>query len=64
MATYDVKESCNKCGGKNEVKPNDTEDGFVNEAFTKCIDCGFEDYWAHGFFESSQYIESKCRKDS
>jgi len=61
MATYHVKDSCNKCGGKNEVKANDTDNGIISEAFTKCKDCGFDDYWAHGFFESSQYMESKCR---
>jgi len=51
--------SCNKCGElENQVViGNLREDG----ASTKCKSCGFEDFWAFGFFESSQDIESKAK---
>lgn len=62
--------SCNKCGGDNEVTVTDTLDGHtITEASTKCDDCGFEDYWAYGWYESGQdgynscgkYIANQCR---
>jgi len=62
MAEYHVKESCNKCSGENElIKPSCDESG-VYETKTKCKECSFSDYWAYGHFESSQEIESKCKK--
>jgi len=61
--TYDVLESCNKCGCDNYVTPTATMDyGRVCEASTKCKSCGFEDNWFYGHFESSQDTESKCKK--
>lgn len=57
--------SCNKCSGENEVTVTDTMDShFITEARTKCKDCGFEDYWAHGCFESGRYGYDKCKKYS
>ena len=49
---YDNCSSCNKCSGTNKVKIIDTIGYTICECETKCEDCGFEDYWAHGFFES------------
>lgn len=60
--TYHVLESCNACGGVNSVAVKDTINHHVCEAETKCWDCGHEDYWAYGFFESGQHLESKCDK--
>jgi len=60
---YHVKESCNFCGGENDiVKITDSMEGRIHECETKCLDCGEIDYWATGFFESSQNIEGKCKK--
>ena len=59
---YHVIDSCNACGGDNEVKVKDTINYHICEAETVCSDCGHQDYWAYGFFESSQDIESKCDK--
>lgn len=57
---YHCIDSCNKCGGVNQtINPSLDERG-VYESKTKCNDCGFIDYWAYGFYESSQEIESKC----
>jgi len=50
---YQNKKSCNKCGGKNELLKAIIDDGLIYEVETKCKDCGFDDYWAHGKFESS-----------
>lgn len=61
---YHCYDSCNKCCGVNEFEVTDFVDGHIMECKTKCKDCGFEDYWAHGFFESGQEIESKCQKYS
>ena len=58
---YHCYDSCNKCGDVNDVQVTDSMEGHLMECKTKCIKCGFEDYWAHGFFESSQDIESKCK---
>jgi len=58
---YHCHNSCNNCGGENEVSPTDSLDGRLLECRTECKSCGFSDNWAHGFFESSQNIESKCK---
>ncbi|NRA76723.1 MAG: hypothetical protein HRU18_00825 [Pseudoalteromonas sp.] len=57
---YHCHDSCNKCGEVNEVDVTDTMDGRMMECRTTCETCGHTDYWAHGWFESSQEIESKC----
>lgn len=51
---FQDKDTCNKCGGCNKF------DGFAwmdsdSEIKTKCLGCGFEDYWQFGFFYSSHY---------
>lgn len=62
---YDDSWSCNNCSGDNEItKIVDTLNGYMCECETKCNECGFEDYWAYGRFESGQYIVSKCKKYS
>jgi len=58
---YHCYDSCNKCTGVNEYNVTDSLDGRMLECKTKCKDCGHEDYWAYGFFESSEYFESKCK---
>lgn len=50
---HDNKYICNKCGGKNDVAIGDMIEGHITECLTKCKQCGFEDYWTYGFFESS-----------
>lgn len=62
---YHRLDSCNKCGGINNKNA-----GFSNPfsadgshcAKTRCDDCGHEDLWDTGFFESGMEIESKCKK--
>ena len=62
MGKYHVKESCNYCGGLNEVTDiTDSFEGYIHECETKCKDCGKHDYWATGHFMSSQMIEGKCK---
>ena len=52
MSKYHNKHVCTECGGINSfVKPSIDEIG-IYETATKCDDCGFEDYWAYGFFQS------------
>lgn len=58
---YHCNDSCNACGGVNEVTPVSKDGYHLEEAETKCKACGHEDYWAYGFFEGSEEIESKCR---
>ena len=62
MIEYHVLESCNRCSQTNDVELIDTINGHACEAKTKCLTCGFKDYWAYGFFESSQERESNCEK--
>ncbi len=62
VITYHRKETCNNCGGLNEIKWVDGEDGIMHEGETKCTCCGFSDYWAHGFFASMQDGYDKCEK--
>ena len=58
---YHVKESCNKCKGKNQLTGKQYLDGgVICEAETKCEACGFEDYWSYGFFESSSEMVGNC----
>lgn len=61
---YHVPKSCNYCGGTNAIKVVAHLDRTMCECKTVCEnkDCGKEDYWAYGFFESSQEIEGKCEK--
>lgn len=61
---YHCYDSCNKCGGLNSYDITDTVDGHISECETSCVNCGFEDYWAHGFFESGESMESNCKKYS
>ena len=58
---YHCYDSCNKCSGNNDYDVTDSLNGMIMECKTKCRDCGFTDYWAHGYFESSQGMESKCK---
>ncbi len=65
MTKYHEPSSCNKCGkGINDfIGFPVTIESHLCETKTKCIDCGFEDYWAYGWFDSScceDGIESKC----
>ena len=57
---YHCHDSCNACGENNDVTVTDTMDGRMMECRTVCRDCGHTDYWAHGWFESGQEMESKC----
>ena len=49
---FQKKESCNKCGGNNEILDALIDAYVMFEADTRCKDCGFEDHWAEGLFES------------
>jgi len=60
MTAYHKPESCNKCKGKNRfIKPS-YDSGHLHETATKCEECGFDDYWACGFFESGSDMFSNC----
>lgn len=59
---YHIPASCNKCGEINAVDWVSQIEGHLCEAKTKCESCGFQDYWAYGFFESSQEMKGKCKK--
>ena len=61
---YHLETSCNSCGGETFVDPISHDDGYLAEAKTLCRDCGFKDYWVHGFFQSSSEIKSNCLKYS
>lgn len=62
MAEYHVNVSCNKCGGKNDLVNSSFDERGIYETETKCSECGFDDYWAYGHFESGQEMESHCKK--
>lgn len=59
---YHCVESCNKCNGNNELINPSYESQFLHETETKCESCGHNDYWADGYFESSQDGLNKCDK--
>lgn len=54
--------TCNKCGGSTEVEIKETIEGHISECKTKCKVCGFEDYWAYGYFESGCEGYDACTK--
>lgn len=60
MTEYHNPNSCNKCSGENKIISESYEQGSLSEAKTKCSFCGFEDYWAFGFFQSGSEMISKC----
>ena len=51
MKPYENKSFCKKCGDKNQVKTTATDEGYTSEAKTKCNSCGYEGFWAYGWFE-------------
>lgn len=62
---YHRLDSCNKCGGLNNrnvsfANPFDADSSHC--AKTKCHDCGHEDLWDTGFFESGMEMVSNCKK--
>lgn len=61
---YHCEDSCNKCGMdfSNELFDTSYEGSVLLEANTKCKECDHEDYWAYGFFESSQDGLNACVK--
>jgi len=59
---YHQPESCNRCKGESELTLKLFIESHLCEAATKCNECGFTDYWAYGFFESSSEMESNCEK--
>ena len=68
---YDRLDSCNKCGGlNNECESNPffsdhcggTKTICIGGTKTICIDCGFEDYWAYGYYESGQDMVGMSKK--
>lgn len=61
---YHCHDSCNACGGVNIYQVISTDGGHLSECKTECKECGHKDYWAYGFFESSQEMEIKCNKYS
>lgn len=64
MGEYHVVRSCNKCKGTNSLSRESFDNGYLCEAYTKCDSCGFEDFWAYGWFESGAEMESNCEKYS
>lgn len=58
---YHCYDSCNACVGVNAYEVTDSIDYRIMECETECKECGHKDYWAHGWFESGQEMESKCR---
>lgn len=61
---YDLKTSCNYCGGENNEVTDiiDNINEHISECKTTCKDCGKHDYWDTGHFMSSSQIEGKCKK--
>lgn len=53
VSIYDMPSTCNKCGGPNNKLARDPFYEGCGETETKCRDCGFDDYWSYGHFESS-----------
>lgn len=59
---YHDSSTCNKCGGENVIEVTEVVAGGVGECSTACKECGFEDYWAYGKFNSIVDGYNKCRK--
>jgi hypothetical protein len=61
---YHNIDACKKCGGQNITTPKAIDGGVISEAEIKCLDCGYRDYWAEGWFESSQDVVPEATKPS
>ena len=60
---YDDPASCNNCGKmSNMVDDQDYIQGRMSEAKTHCIECGFDDYWTYGKFNSGADGYNNSRK--
>ena len=51
MSNYDNKHHCNNCTGENEIVVVSMDGGYISECDTKCIKCGYANYWAYGYFQ-------------
>ena len=56
------KYSCNICKGKNEITVMFKVKNIIYECGTRCKSCGYEDWWAYGFFNETKTGIDKCRK--
>jgi len=54
---YDNYQICDKCGGQNNLTYPIYDGYCISEANTKCIKCGYEAFWAYGFYESVETTE-------
>lgn len=63
-AHYDDRGSCNKCGSlrNRTLEVMETVQEIQAECKTKCSACGFEDYWAYGYFQSNAQGYNKSAK--
>lgn len=60
---YHSSDSCNCCGSDDVEHINPSYEGaLLLETKTKCNQCGFDDYWVMGFYESSQEGFDCCKK--
>ena len=53
MTEYHNIEKCRQCEGENDLVNPSCDEAGVYESETKCLVCGFMDYWAYGFFQST-----------
>lgn len=49
---HDNEDICLKCGGWNELSNVQFVNHLLCECDTKCKICGYEDFWAYGFYMS------------
>ena len=50
MTKYHDKDKCYQCNGSNNIEIVATDEGYISECDAVCSNCGFESYWAYGFF--------------
>ncbi len=43
--------TCVKCGGYNRINVTDRIEHVVCECETECSKCGFQNFWAYGYFQ-------------
>lgn len=56
---YDNQYICPKCGGQNDYKVVESINLHPCEIETKCTECGWEDYWAYGGYDSNMWAKAE-----
>ena len=57
-SNYQNVNECIHCGGRTILSSHQHDNNYLCEAVVDCPDCGWQSYWAYGYFEPEEPIPS------